>query len=319
MQGALSRTHQRREVLAVPFRFKAREAVSQGAIRIVREQIARAVKELTDPQMDRHEAVHQVRKRLKKIRAVLRLVRFELGETYTSENAFYRDTGRSLSDVRDAEALVETADRLRERFPKEAQEAGLASVREALVERRAQVAEAEAGLQERIAQVVKELRAARRRAQRWPLKAEGFEALKHGLQRTYKRGRRALALAAREPTPENLHEWRKRAKYHWYHARLLRSLWQPFMDGYRKSIHTLADLLGHVHDLDVFRQTLLSEPQRFGTVEELRPLLRLVERHRAELVDEAHPLGRKAFAEEPASFCTRMESYWQAWQEEAGQ
>jgi CHAD domain-containing protein len=299
----------------VPFRFKSREAVPQAVIRIVREQTGRAVKELTNPQMDRHEAVHQARKRFKKIRAVLRLVRFELGETYTCENAFYRDTGRALSTVRDAEAMIETADRLRERYPGEADGAALEAVRAALVEHRRHIADEEVGLESRIAQVVKDLRSARRRAQDWPLSAEGFGALSEGLKKTYRRGRKALALAAEEPTTENLHEWRKRVKYHWYHARLLRGVWQPFMDGYRKSVHRLADLLGQVHDLDVFRQMLLAEPERFGSERKLSPLLKLIDRCRAELADGAQPLGRKVFAERPSCFCARMEAYWQAWQD----
>jgi CHAD domain-containing protein len=302
----------------VPFRFKVREPVPQGVVRIVREQIGRAVRELSDPQMDRHEAVHQVRKRFKKVRAVLGLVRFELGDVYVRENAFFRDTARTLSQVRDAEAMLETLARLRKRFSDRAEAGALDAVHEALVERRRHVAEGEAGLEERIAQLLKDLKAARRRVGRWPLAAEGFDALSQGLTKTYKRGRRALARAAGDPTPENLHEWRKRVKYHWCHARLLRSVWQPVMDGYRKGVHRLADLLGRIHDLDVLRQTLLAEPGRFGSRTKLRPVLKLLDRHRAEMVGEALPLGRRVFAEAPSAFSARIERYWEQWQAQAG-
>ncbi len=201
--------------------------------------------------------------------------------------------------MRDAEAMVETVDRLRERFADEEGAAVLGPVREALVERRQQVSEEEVGLEGRIAQVVKDLRAAHRRAGRWPLAEDGFGALREGLKQTYRRGRKALALAAEDPTPENLHEWRKRVKYHWYHARLLRGVWPPVMDPYRKAVHRLADMLGQIHDLDVLRQTLLAEPERFGSRSRLRPVLKLVDRHRAELAGKAQPLGRKVFAEKP--------------------
>ncbi len=302
----------------MPFRFKADEPVARAVIRIAREQMARAVKELSDEGMDRHEAVHQARRRFKKVRAVLRLVRFELGEAYAAENAFFRDAGRALSEVRDAEAMVETVDRLAERFADEGQEAMLSPVREALVERRQQIADEQVELGDRIAQVVKDLEAARRRAGRWPLSAGGFDALSAGLKQTYKRGRRALAGAAEDPTPENLHEWRKRVKYHWYHACLLAGVWPPVMKGYRRAVHRLANLLGQVHDLDVLRQTLLGEPERFGRRTKLRPLLKLVDGRRAELVEEAKPLGRRVFAEKPSAFCARMEGYWGAWREEGG-
>ncbi len=186
-------------------------------------------------------------------------------------------------------------------------------MREALVERRQHIADEEVGLEERIAQVVKDLRAARRRAAQWPLSEDGFGALRVGLKQTYRRGRKALARAAEDPTPENLHEWRKRVKYHWYHARLLRSVWPRVMDPYRKTVHHLADLLGQVHDLDVLRQTLLAEPERFGSRTKLRPVLKLMDRHRAELAGKAQPLGRKVFAEKPGAFCDRIEGYWRVW------
>ena len=300
----------------MPYRLTKSESVPQGIIRIVRDQIGRAVRELTDPALDRHEAVHQVRKRFKKVRAALRLVRAELGETYAGENAWFRDSARTLSQVRDAEALIETLEALRERFGEELDAAGFSTVRQALVERRERIAREEAGLEDRIVQLVRDLRSARRRAARWPLAADGFGALDEGLGLTYRRGRRALARAYEDPTLENFHEWRKRVKYHWYHIRLLRCVWPPVMDGYRTAVRRLADLVGQIHDLDVLRQTLLGEPECFGAGTRLKPLLKLVDRRQAELEAEARPLGRRVFAEKPADFLRRIGRYWEAWQEE---
>ena len=52
----------------------------RGLGEIVWREIDGAVQELTNKEMDPHEGVHQARKRFKKIRAVLRLTRQELGE-----------------------------------------------------------------------------------------------------------------------------------------------------------------------------------------------------------------------------------------------
>jgi len=71
-------------VFQMAYRLKKNETVGKGTRRIVREQIDRAA-DLTNDQMDRHEAVHQARKRFKKIRGSLRLVRSELGKTYGTE------------------------------------------------------------------------------------------------------------------------------------------------------------------------------------------------------------------------------------------
>ena len=49
----------------------------------------------------REEAVHEARKDMKKLRALLRLVRGELGDrVYGAENTCFRDTARGFSHAR---------------------------------------------------------------------------------------------------------------------------------------------------------------------------------------------------------------------------
>ena len=100
--------------------FRARERIDSGLRRVVREQVRGAIHDLRDPREDRHEGVHEARKRFKMIRATLRLARPTLGElVFRLENAWYRDTGKRLSSVRDAVAMIESLEGLRKRFAKE--------------------------------------------------------------------------------------------------------------------------------------------------------------------------------------------------------
>ena len=64
------------------YRFADSQEPVQEIKRVVCEQIDQAMQELTDDNMDRHKGVHQARKRFKKIRAILRLTRQDLGNTY---------------------------------------------------------------------------------------------------------------------------------------------------------------------------------------------------------------------------------------------
>jgi CHAD domain-containing protein len=48
-------------------------------------------------------------------------------------------------------------------------------------------------------------------------------ALAPGFRRIYRRRRRACRTARQEPSTENLHELRKRAKYLWYAAQIARA------------------------------------------------------------------------------------------------
>jgi CHAD domain-containing protein len=65
------------------------------------------------------EAIHEARKSVKKVRTVLRLMQGDLGNTYREESSFLRDVGRKLSQFRDAGAIIEIFDALKQKSPNE--------------------------------------------------------------------------------------------------------------------------------------------------------------------------------------------------------
>lgn len=295
--------------------FRQEEPVAAGVRRIAREQIDAAVAELNDPALDRHEAVHQVRKRCKKLRALLRLVRPVLGDVYHAENARFRDAARTLSAVRDATALLEAYDALTTHYGATLDRRAAAPIRRALTLRRRHVAET-FDLDGRIDAFLTEMEAARRAVDGWPLDADEFDALDGGLRKTYGRARRAMDHAYAEPSDEAFHEWRKRVKYHWYHSRLLTAVWPAVMTPRTDALDALAGLLGDEHDLAVFRQVLTGEPDRFAGVQALPAFLGLLDRRRAELQAEVRPLGRRLLAEPPRALAHRLGTYWAVWRED---
>ncbi|MEQ1713760.1 MAG: CHAD domain-containing protein, partial [Hyphomicrobium sp.] len=116
------------------YRFKLDEPIQSGVRRIGGEQIDRAITEL-DSAAGSVTAVHEARKCLKRLRALLRLARPALGETvFDRENTFFRETGALLSHVRDSEILLETVIKLDARFPATPNDA-LARLRKALSSR----------------------------------------------------------------------------------------------------------------------------------------------------------------------------------------
>ncbi|HEX6986469.1 MAG TPA: CHAD domain-containing protein, partial [Planctomycetaceae bacterium] len=151
------------------------------------------------------------------------------------------------------------------------------------------------------------------RIESWRIDAHGFDAVRDGLAETYRRARRAMRHARKTGDDADRHEWRKQAKYHWYHVRLLRNVWKPEMDARRGELDRLSDLLGDDHDLAVLRETAAGLPGlRAG---DLGPLLSLVDRRRSALQAAAYPLGERLFAEKPSAFAKRMRRYWKVWRE----
>jgi CHAD domain-containing protein len=294
------------------YRLRSDEYVPDGIRRIAGGQLLSAHDDLADAtKQTLGDAVHEARKRFKRLRACLRLSRDALGdETYDRENTAFRMAGRRLSGVRDAEVLVETLDGLRERFAEELPDAATDGLRARLREEHEQAVE---GLRENDAAIdmtLGELEAARTRAAGWTLDADGFAAVKPGLHRIYRRGRKRMRTATREPTTDNLHEARKRVKDLWHATQIVRPASPKKLKRLSKRAHHLADLLGDDHDLAVLRDYVERHPQAFDEESSKQALLAVIDRRRTALQRDALKLGARLYKRPPRRFVGRIERGW---------
>ena len=282
------------------YRFESGEPLPEAIARVARGRIDHAIDELrgkTDSTPE--QAVHESRKDMKKLRALLRLARGELGKAaFERENACFRDAARELSGVRDADVMLATLEAL--------------ELRDGLGwELRKRIADAHAaprseGREAAARGAVTILKEARKRVGDWPLERDSFDALSDGLERTYRRGRRELRAARAEPSTEALHEWRKRVKQLWYHGTLLRPAWPPVMEAFADEAHELSNRLGDDHDLAVLAGWVEENVGREPELEEA------VERRRAVLQAEAFALGERLYAEKPSAYVRRLKRLWTA-------
>ncbi len=303
--------------LKTSYRLKAYETLPAGIKRIALEQIDRALVQLINSPRGRDEAVHDARKCFKKTRAVLRLVRDEIGEEiFKRENTCYRDAGRRLAPVRDSVVLVETLDQLAEQFAGQLPPDAFAGIRKELVAKHRSVSQQILDDENSMAKVAAAIQAARPRIVNLPIEHEDFAALYGGLQRVYRRGRNRLAEAYAKPSPESFHEWRKRLKYLWYHMRILKTIWPDRLGGLIIELKSLADCLGDDHDLAELGATVLNHPEIFGDENELQLLIALIDRQCPKLEASARLPGKRIYVEEQQSFVNRIAGYWELWQAE---
>ena len=294
------------------YRFERKSASVQDAVRdVALEQIDCAI-EFAGKRGDRQEIVHQLRKCCKKLRGLIRLVR-PVFDDYAAENAAFRDAGRDFSFLRDCNVLIETYDSLLDTYDDQIERTRFAPIR-----RRLTLWQKELAHQHDIAGRLKEFRhtmaQARKRARRWQLDDDGFDAIEGGLSKSYKQARRGMTEATQDTTPEAIHEWRKRVKDHWYHARLLGPIWPRPMRAHCEVVDRLGDMLGKHHDLEVFQQRLTAAD--FTDAVDLDVLAGLVRRRHKALEDEAFSIGARLFAEPAESLIARWRSYWDAWRED---
>ncbi len=285
------------------FRFKP-SARDLGAElrRVAADQVRRARRAASDDASDPHEAVHDLRKRCKKLRGLIRLVRPGFTD-YGQENAAIRDFARSLSGLRDLEALVETHDALM-------RDVGDEKHRFAPV--RAQLTRARSAVDVRIGDTHRaQLEALATRIADWRVEGDPAKVLEKGLALTWKRAARAHEKALAAPTVAVMHEWRKRAKYHWHHCCLLERGWPAQMAPRAAEAKRLSDLLGDHHDLALYMEYLGSGNAPRLEPEASRALSAHVDRRIGTLEREAFALGARFFAEKPAAAAKRIVAWWE--------
>lgn len=278
------------------YKLKPGKTVQRSIRRIGREQIDKAINEIDDPQLSHPETIHQVRKRCKKLRALVRLVRPALGKDYRRENVRFRDIARNLAGLRDEQSMVGALECLLEGL-EDPTRATYDSLLGELRKRR-DTAAIEQDPEALLAEARQALEKARRQVDCWDLDADGFESVR-GVKKTYKRGRKALKQAFKTGASSDFHEWRKRVKYHAYHVKLLRPLWPRVHKAWRQEAKVLADILGNDHDLVLLDTLLESQRDRLAGNRVRKSLQQIIHEKQQRLRGESWEIGQRLYAEKP--------------------
>jgi CHAD domain-containing protein len=281
--------------------------------RLLCHHIDQGLKTLQGNQPLSDAAVHSVRKKLKKGRAGLRLLRKALGSPrYAYENTVLRDVARPLTAVRDARTFMDTLDKLVEHSGVQTQALALDRVRQALRDEYGEVRQRVLDEGNTLELLEASLRAARARAQRWPIGRRGSAVLGAGVKRVYRNGRAAFAVTQEEPSQEHFHAWRKQVKYLWYQLQVLQPIQLGQLTTLADQAHALANALGDDHDLALLAQKFLAESDRFPERTTMATLGDLIARRRTLLQAQALTLGHQLYDAKPRLFVDRLRASWRA-------
>lgn len=259
---------------------------------------------------DEAATIHGVRKDLKKLRSTVRMVRNELGEKkFKKLNRLLGDAGRELSSSRDAQIKVETLDSM----TSDHAEARLACSQwrvDLLAEERKSEAHTGSGEMAALDDAIAKVEEARESIAKWSFKPGADELIDEGLVVSYRKGRMAMKAARADTTPENMHEWRKRAKDLWYQLRIIRKAWPDLIGGMSDMADELTDLLGDHHDFVVLAEDLKGREMADA---DRKTLEAAIEEFQNELAEDAFELGGRVYAEKPKELRKRMRRYWKVW------
>jgi len=277
------------------------------------------------PAVSGEKAVHETRKALKRLRALLRLLEHQLGpSTFARENAALRDIAAHLSGARDAAVMLATLDRLIQRHPHKLGRRSVLALRRRLLAEHAHLEQLALGDPVARAHVLSELHAFRARAAAWRLPhSHGIQLIEADLRRLYRQGRRRHRRVAARKGRRTLamHQWRKRVKDLRYAAEMLERRDSPRTGAAARSTarlrrlardaDELAELLGEEHDLAVFAQRLRDAKhggqRTWRTRSRTRKqLLALIAKRRRQLRKRALRHGKLLYRDTPKRFTRRI-------------
>ena len=219
--------------------------------------------------------IHEIRKRLKETRALIRLL--APGARSKWIDHLLRDVGRELSAARNADSVLETFNALRLR--RRLEPAAYEQIRAALESDRPSV-----DFPPLRARVI----AAREEVARWPdPDPERFDDV---LQRGSRSARKAMVRAIGSGDSLDYHEWRKRTKRHWYQCV------QLDLQDRASLLHKLSRALGQHHDLVLLREAIARHSAALDAAA-CAIVIEAANRRTATLEETIVPLGTELFSE----------------------
>jgi CHAD domain-containing protein len=310
-------------------KFDSQEEFRRAIPRLARERIDRVLRSLSEKPQPGAESIHEARKTLKSLRALLQLARGSIdAEVRRRENIFFRDAGRLLSPLRDPQALLEALDYFSEGHDR----SGVSTSKQESI--RAFIEKIQGKIAQRLVdrlpprevrKLLRDLRVVRRRATLWFKEVpagtgsewETFVGI--GLRQTYRKAKNLVwqfEMMGHETGDDNTwHELRKSAKALGYQLRLLKPIWPKMMSASVDEIDQLTDRLGDANDLAILRAKILNEPydssQTLESGETRRIFLQMLDRRKQKLQSEAFKLAKLIYAEKPGRFERRLAAYWQ--------
>jgi CHAD domain-containing protein len=262
-------------------------------------------------------AVHDTRKAIKRLRALLRLLEHQLASAaYQRDDAALRNIAQQLAGARDAAVMLNTLDSLIQRHPhKLARRPAVRKLRRRLNAQHQRTQQLTLSDPATRATVLGELHTLRWRIAGWTLPDEpGIQLVGADLEHRYRQGRTRMRRAARGKRANTIamHQWRKRVKDLRYTAETLdrRGGGASSLRELARRADELGELLGEEHDLAVFAERLRASAKHkhpFHTDKRTRrQLLRLIAKRRRALRKQALRQGARLYRQKPSRFVRRV-------------
>lgn len=289
------------------YRFDLTSSLDENIRRILCEQICKSTTRLSS-KTSRKTAVHETRKSIKRIRALLKLIRPAIGKAiYSSENNRFRSIAASLSTTRDHDILTDALDTL-EQFNGGERTPALKRARDCVTTVHDKQSH---DTETAIRYAASALHASLASCSAISCRPDIGEPLQNGLAACYRAARKAQQDAYQNNDDETFHDWRKPVQIHWRQMALFRSAWPAEFDARIAMAKDLSENLGQDHDLKVLL-TFLNKQSQAGELKakDVRSIEALARACQTTLRRQSRPLGQILFQEPSRAHAKRIIGIW---------
>lgn len=274
--------------------------LDQALTTAARDMLVEARDTVSGPSQKTDEAIHDLRKAIKRWRAFLRLIEPHIGSEARGLRAAARDLAKTVSGARDLRAMLDAIALIRKGRHRP-DETVLDAVAARIEEMQTEAESGIAGALDRQA-IAAEIERWLDRAGQWPFAGIGFQDIFEALETSYRRARKAQPEKWRDADDGELHEFRRRTIDHRYHLELLEAL-LPGAAKRAEEMQALRDALGRHRDLALLESAMERDPALAHHREAVVPA---ITKHQRRQLTHAREIAERAFAAKPRDFRTRM-------------
>jgi CHAD domain-containing protein len=257
-----------------------------------------------------HISVHELRKNIKKIRAILRLIRHEIGnDKYHELNKLYRELAGEIAILRDDTSQIELLEGMRARVHNKSISRTISKAVNQVKKKRKKNFD-DFYKEKRHKKVYDHILNCKEEVQKLEINGNPDLVIMKSLKRIHSRARSAMEISGFMKSDEIYHYWRKQVKYLMYQMTILSIAWPAYFKAYISELNKLSSLLGKLHDLNLFNEHIHEERLIVLKPVQKRIMLKYIYRRRSDLKKKIEKIGAKVFSESSEAFCMRMYDFW---------
>jgi CHAD domain-containing protein len=245
------------------------------------------------------ESVHLIRKRLKFLRAFVKLIQFcNEKQQYKPVNTILRDCGRTISDCRDAHVRGLLLNELSANLSISTLVKDLTDINDEITENIEQnLLSGTSVFDELVAKI-----SGKKLKQYFKSLDADADCLASGYTLGYEKSYHAFHSELKSHEADLLHEWRKRTKDLQYQQEALIDSIPDQLSPFYEGVAALCEILGRINDIFMFLEWLDSLKKSVQTKKQLQVLRENLREELSELEDKADEMGHLLFSTSPEEY-----------------